>query len=145
MSVSDIMRKHVVTARPEALVDDIAGELCDTDVGSVVVVEDSRPIGIITDRDISVRLDANWADARKATVKEVMTPDPVTVDTDASILEISRTMADHGVRRIPIVDDDELVGIITQDDLIVLLSKELEKIAGTIQAESPPEEWGRAY
>lgn len=145
MSIADIMREHVVTASPDELVDEVAGKLADVGVGCVVIVEGSRPVGIVTDRDISVRLDANWADPRALTIDEAMTTDLVTADVDSSVLEVARTMGEAGVRRIPIVDEGDLVGIVTQDDLIVLLSKELHQLAVTIEDESPPTAWGRAY
>ncbi len=145
MPAEEIMREHVITAAPDDLVDDVAAELCDVHVGCAVVVEDGRPVGIVTDRDITVRLDANWAHTRDMTIGEMMSTDLVTVGPEASILELSRTMADHGVRRLPVVDGDELAGIVTQDDLLVLLSEELGNLAGTVEAESPPSDWGRAY
>lgn len=145
MTASDIMREHVVTAPPDELVDAVAGEMLDAHVGCTVIVEGDRPVGIVTDRDICVRLDANWAPTRDVTVDEVMTTDVVTAAPDDGVLELTRTMTEHDVRRLPIVDDGELVGIVTQDDLIVLLSEELQNLAGTVDAESPPAEWGRAY
>lgn len=145
MPASEIMRDHVITATPETLVDDVAAELSDAHVGCAVIVEDERPVGIVTDRDVCVRLDANWVHTRHTTVDEMMSTDLVTAEVDASILELSRTMAEHEIRRLPILDDGELVGIVTQDDLLVLLSEELDNLAGTVEAESPPAEWGRVY
>lgn len=145
MIANDIMREHVITATPDDLVDAVAAELCDAHVGCAVVMEGERPVGIVTDRDICVRLDANWAPTRDVTVSEVMTTDLVTAAPDESVLELSRTMTDNGVRRLPVVDDGKLVGIVTQDDLLMLLSEELKNLAGTVEAESPPAEWGRAY
>lgn len=145
MTAAEIMREHVITARPDDLVDSVAAELCDAHVGCAVVVEGDRPVGIVTDRDICTRLDANWAPTRDVTVGEVMTTDVVTAGPEASVLDLSRTMAEHGVRRLPVVDDGRLVGIVTQDDLLVLLSRELHHLAGIVEEESPPAEWGRAY
>lgn len=145
MTATEIMREHVITARPDDLVGSVAAELCDASVGCAVVVEGDRPVGILTDRDISTRLDANWVATKDVAVGEVMSTDLVTTGRDASVLDLSRTMAEHGVRRLPVVDDGRLVGIVTQDDLLVLLSRELHHLAGIVDAESPPAEWGRAY
>lgn len=145
MTGTEIMREHVITANPDDLVDEVAGKLNDAHVGCAVVVEGEQPVGIVTDRDICVRLDANWAPTRDMTVSEVMSTDLVTADVGADVLELSRTMAEQGVRRLPLVDDGELVGIVTQDDLLILLSEELNNLAGTVEAESPPADWGRAY
>lgn len=145
MTVETVMRTHVVTARPDDLVDNVAGKLNDVNVGSVVVVDDDRPVGIVTDRDISVRLDANWTNTRNVTVEEVMSTDLVTLEPETTVIEACRTMAEHSIRRVPIVDDDELLGIVTQDDLLVMLAEEIENLAEVVENESPPKEWGRTY
>lgn len=61
MNATDVMREHVITAAPEDLVDDVAGKLHDTHVGCAVLLEDDPPVGIVTDRDVCVRADSNWA------------------------------------------------------------------------------------
>lgn len=79
------------------------------------------------------------------TVDEVMTTELLMVDVDDGIFERSRTIAENHVRRLPAVDQGELVGIVTQDDLIVVLSEEMGNLARAVEAESPPLEWDRAY
>lgn len=134
-----------MTVPSSALVDDVAGELCDAHVGCVVVVDENAPVGVVTDRDISVKLDANWVDTSQVTVDEVLDGDVVTVDADASLAELSELMYEHDVRRVPVVEETELVGIVTQDDLVVYVAGILENLAAVIRDESPPERWGRAY
>lgn len=145
MTLHDIMRRHVVTASRDDIIDEVASELSDTHIGCVVVLDDGEPVGILTDRDISIGLDANWVDTSRMTVGELATKHLVTVDVDTGLLELSELMNEHGVRRLPVMDDGELVGIVSQDDLIVHLSKILNNLAGIVQTESPPELWGRAY
>jgi CBS domain-containing protein len=138
MTVRDLMREAVVTATPETTVTEVA-ELARTEnVGSVVVVDGDEPVGIVTDRDIALRIVADGADPASTTASDVMTPDPTTVDVGAGVMEVSREMVGAGVRRMPVVDGDELVGIVTLDDLNRLLVGELGNLAGVIAGESPP-------
>lgn len=138
MTIADIMREDVVTTSPDTPVNEVATTMRDETVGSVVVVEDDAPVGLVTDRDIAVRIAADALDSTEMTARQMMTEDPVTVDVDTGILELCNAMHDEGVRRMPVVDGDDLVGIVTLDDLTVLLSGELGELAGVIQSESPP-------
>ena len=138
MTIADIMREDVVTASPDTPVNEVATTMRDETVGSVVVVEDGAPVGLVTDRDIAVRIAADALDSTEMTARQMMTEDPVTVDVDTGILELCNAMHDEGVRRMPVVDGDDLTGIVTLDDLTVLLSGELQELAGVIRSESPP-------
>jgi CBS domain-containing protein len=138
MTIADIMRVDVVTASPDTPVSEVATTMRDETVGSVVVVEGDAPVGLVTDRDIAVRIAADALDSTEMTARQMMTEDPVTVEVDTGILELCNAMHDEGVRRMPVVDGDDLAGIVTLDDLTVLLSGELEELAGVIQSESPP-------
>jgi CBS domain-containing protein len=138
MTIADIMREDVVTTSPETPVNEVATTMRDETVGSVVVVEDGAPTGLVTDRDIAVRIAADALDATEMTARDMMTEDPETVDVDTGVLELCNAMHDAGVRRMPVVDGGDLAGIVTLDDLTVLLSGELEQLAGVIQSESPP-------
>jgi CBS domain-containing protein len=106
-------------------------------VGSVVITEENRVVGIVTDRDIALTL-AREADPTTLTAADVMTPEPLTMPPDAGILELTERMDVESVRRVPIVDDNGIiVGIVTLDDLVRLLSVELDHLAAIIAAESP--------
>jgi CBS domain-containing protein len=67
-----------------------------------------------------------------------MTPDPVVVDAGAGVFELTELMEDAGVRRVPVTEDGDLVGILTLDDLVWLLVDELDNLTDVIEAESPP-------
>jgi len=138
MTVADLMRKEVVTTSPETPVNEVATAMRDENVGSAVVVEDNIPAGLVTDRDIAVRVAADQLDPAAMPAENIMTEDPVTVDVDTGVFELCSRMCEEGVRRMPVVDDGELAGIITLDDLTVLLTGELRNLAGVIEAESPP-------
>ncbi len=127
-----------MTATPGTTVAEVA-ELARTEnVGSVVVVDGDEPVGIVTDRDIALRVVADGADPGSTTASDVMTADPTTVEVGTGIMEVSREMVGAGVRRMPVVDDGGLVGIVTLDDLNRLLVGELGNLAGVIAGESPP-------
>lgn len=139
MTVQNIARTAVMTAQRDQTTGNLATVMKEEDVGSVVVVEDRHPIGIVTDRDLTLHVVEPRADPADVTAEEVMTETPVTVHTDAGIFEATAAMFEHAVRRLPIVDGEgNLTGIVTLDDLVVLLTDELDNLAGVIEAESPP-------
>lgn len=144
--VREISRKQdeVVTARPDESIVGVARTMEQSNVGSVVVVDGGEPVGIVTDRDLAMRVIAKERGA-DAPVSEVMSDDLVTVDADDEISDVIEQLGDGGVRRIPIVDDGKIAGIITLDDIVVLLGVELGSIADelgsvteVIRSHSPP-------
>ncbi len=144
--VREISRKQdeVVTARPDESIVGVARTMEQSNVGSVVVVEDGEPVGIVTDRDLAMRVIAGERSS-DVDVSQVMSDDLVTVDADDEITDVIKQLGDGGVRRIPIVDDGKIAGIITLDDIVVLLSVEFDSIADelgsvsdVIRSHSPP-------
>jgi CBS domain-containing protein len=139
MTVQDLIIEGVETAGPSATVETLAMRMEEAKVGSIVIEEGMEPIGIVTDRDIAVRVDARDRDARDVMATDVMTEDPATVRANAGLFEVTQVMREHSVRRMPVVNDEgTLVGIITLDDVMALLTTELENLASVIEAESPP-------
>lgn len=139
MPVSDLAREEVVTARRNTPVADLAKAERDENVGSVVIEDEGRPVGIVTDRDLAVRVLAEELDPATTTAEDVMTEDLCTAATDDGVFELIDSMCENGVRRIPVVDDEgQLAGIITHDDLSRLLADEYRNLAGVVEAESPP-------
>lgn len=137
MPVKDVARSKVVAVRPDTSIDRIIEELHDTGVGSVIVVEGEVPVGIVTDRDVA--LYGVGGEKTAVTAEDLMTPEVFTVEAEEGIFETIRQMSDAGVRRVPLVDaDEQLVGIVTMDDLLVLLTQELGNLGQVIEAESPP-------
>lgn len=138
MTLETIVRKDVVTASPDTGVRELATAMREETVGSVVIVEEERPVGLVTDRDLTVRiLGGDW-DPETTTARDVMTSDPVTVPVEAGIFELTEIMEDAEVRRIPVVDGERLAGIVTLDDLYRLLVDELDNLGDVVEAESPP-------
>lgn len=147
MPIKDLARNDPVTASPDASLEELATAMRDEQVGSVVVAEDGKPVGIVTDRDLALRTYAteettgqtasDGGTPQLETAADVMTPDPFCVDCEAGVAELTEAMSENGVRRIPVTEDDELTGIITLDDLSRLLSDEQANLASVIEAESP--------
>jgi CBS domain-containing protein len=137
MTVSDLARTDPIAATRDASIATVSALMRDETVGSVVIVEDGAPVGIVTDRDVAVRVVAEGQNPDDVTAGDVMTADPVTVDVDAGLMDLTSTMAEHDVRRVPVVDGGELYGIITLDDVDQLLSDERQHLADVVAAESP--------
>jgi citrate synthase len=116
-TVEDIMSSPAVTATPSETIAEATGRMRDRKVGSVVVVDGKRPIGILTERDL-VRFAASGADTSATKVSEWMTDNPDCVAPDVEVTEAWKSLAEHGYRHIPVVRDGELVGIVSMRDLV---------------------------
>jgi CBS domain-containing protein len=107
----------------------VARRMRDFHVGCVVVIRDDRSVGILTDRDLVLRVVAEGKDPQETPVSDIVTYDATTVQRDAGIETAALLMRDRGVRRLPIVTDDgRVTGIVTADDLVVLLTDELAHV-----------------
>jgi CBS domain-containing protein len=116
--VKEIMRPDVKTARPDSAVSEVVEKMNRFDIGSIVIVQEKRPIGIITERDILRRVVEHCLDPRICKAKEIMTSPIVTLEEDSSASDAMKLMADRQIKRLPVVRNQELVGIITATDLI---------------------------
>ena len=156
MTVERLARTDVAAAGPETPLREVAETMFDRSVGSVVVVEDDEPVGIVTDRDLAVELLAENGrvnifeadvDPAALTAADVMTTDPLVANADDRLPRVLNLMDDAHARRIPVVDDDgALVGIVALDDVVVHLAGEsahvaaqLDNVASVIRSESPDE------
>lgn len=127
----------VVTATPETPISQVAASLRNHDVGCVVVAEDeARPVGILTDRQLALELTDEF-DPDRVLARELMTPDPVTVERGTDVFQMLQTMAANEVRRLPVVDEDgALDGLVAFDDIIQLLGTEMGTAAALIDAQT---------
>jgi CBS domain-containing protein len=117
--IDEIMTNTVVTAPPEAPAHAIAKLMRDHNVGSVVLTDESgRPVGMVTDRDLTVDVLAEGADPKTRAEACATTP-VVTGDHDMELEEAAALMVGHRIRRLPVMDGDALVGIVTLDDIAV--------------------------
>ena len=115
-TVGDIMTSALFSIEPGTTVAEAATVMGERRIGSALVMEDDRLLGIFTERDI-VRALGQHFDAAGHAVSEWMTQDPLTVPPDTSVEEALRTMFDHGFRHLPVVDGDRVVGIVSMRDL----------------------------
>jgi CBS domain-containing protein len=131
------MTPGVQTARLTDTATNVARMMRDTDVGSLPVVSDANePVGIVTDRDLVVRVVAEGKAPDTVRVSEVYTENPVTVEPEESLDEALRLMAQHKVRRLPVVEDGRLVGVLAQAD--VALSEKAKKTGEMLEEISEP-------
>jgi CBS domain-containing protein len=116
--IRDIMTTDVTTIGPEATAMDAARLMRDQDIGDVIVADGDRPIGIVTDRDLVIRALADGKDGG-APVGEVCSRDLTTVTPEDGVDRAISAMRDKAVRRLPVVDDGRLVGVVSLGDLAI--------------------------
>jgi CBS domain-containing protein len=139
MTLRNLVIEGVESAGPSATAEALAMRLEEANVGSIVIEEEMAPVGVVTDRDLALRVVARGGDPSALTASDIMTETPVTVHVESGLLDVTQVMREHAVRRMPVVDDDDkLIGIITLDDVLRLLAMEIDNLGGVIEAESPP-------
>ena len=144
LTTGEICTRSVTIAFRTTSVDGAARLMRDNHVGCLVVVDevDGRRIvvGVLTDRDIVTAVVAPGIDATTLTVDDVMTTDLVTAREDDSLIDLMRSMRRKGVRRVPVVGGQaELIGVVTLDDVLGVLSEELSLLVGTVDSEGKRE------
>ena len=136
MKLNDLFTRAVITAGPDEALAGIARRMQEHNVGTVVVVEVGRPVGIITDRDLALALGARGL-SPQAPAREVMTRHVLAVPEDTGVFTATRFIQDRKVRRLPVVDrEDRLVGLVSLDDLLRWLARELSNLAEGIGPEA---------
>ena len=116
MLIREVMTETVVTAAPERTVREIAEMMRERNVGSVVLIEEQRPVGFLTDRDLTVSVLADGRDLGDHAADHASTP-VITANAEMQVEEAAELMVRHGVRRLVIVDAERLIGILTLDDI----------------------------
>lgn len=112
MNAKDVMTKDPATLGPEATLGEAATLMRQEDCGSIPIVDGGRLVGIVTDRDIVIRAVAAGKDVRSTRVSEVMSADPVCISPDTEVDEAANVMAERQIRRLPVVEDGKLAGIL---------------------------------
>ena len=140
MSIEKFCRREVVTATRDMSVAEAARLMRETHVGDVVVIDGlrpgTRPVGMLTDRDIVLEVVAAGLDPASVKVGDLLCEPLVTVSGTTGYVDTVRIMAEHGIRRLPVVTESgDLVGIVTLDDLLALVVVPLADLAGV-----PPRE-----
>jgi CBS domain-containing protein len=118
MLIRDVMTESVVTAGTASSIGEVARLMRDRNVGSVVLVDGGRPAGLVTDRDLAVGVLAEGRGTSERAADHASAP-VVTGSPDMDVEEAAGLMIEHGIRRLPVLDDGRLTGIVTVDDLAV--------------------------
>jgi CBS domain-containing protein len=136
MIVKDVMTSPVITTEEEASANKVAKLMLDNKVGCVVVVNKAgKPLGIITERDLVVRVLAKNVPPNSTKAAEFMTSPVVTVDPDATISNAARRMSKLDIRRLAVLYKDHLVGIISSKDILDVMPELIEIIRERTQIE----------
>lgn len=144
MNIAAICNREVITVHSESTALNAAKLMRQYHVGDVIVIETDHdkaiPVGIVTDRDIVIELVATELNCNVITAGDIMIANPTVIKENAGVFDAIKAMTAKGVRRLPVVDDDgSLVGIVTLDDLILLLSKEFGTLSKLITREQKNE------
>lgn len=134
MKTRDLIAKPPVAVQSEMTVQDAAALMESANVGALLVMDGARLAGIVTDRDIVVRAVAGGYPPH-ARIDSFMSTEIVAVDADADVHEAYRILGTHGVRRLPVVSGDDIVGMLTVDDLIVGIATDLDRLVQPVVGE----------
>ena len=116
--VRDIMSKDVRVVRPDTSVKEVVATMNKFDIGSIVVVQGDRPVGIITERDILRRLVEPCLAPETLTARQIMTSPVLSISETANIEETAKLMARKRVKKLPVINNGKLVGMITYTDIV---------------------------
>ncbi len=116
--VRDIMTRPVITAGADIDIHSAAKIMSTANVGSLVIVSGAKPVGILTERDLVKKIVAQAVDPRMVKVGEIMNSPLATISPEASSRDAAAIMIKSGVKRLPVISDGKLVGIITDTDLV---------------------------
>lgn len=119
MKVKEIMTKDVATLNADDSVERAAQLMKQYNVGAIPVCSEENVIGIITDRDIALRSVAQGENGRNQKVREVMSSNPVLVNSETDVHDAARIMSERQIRRLPVVENKNIVGIVSLGDLAV--------------------------
>ncbi len=115
--IGKIMNNSVVSVDSSVSATDAAKMMEDTDVGAVVVLENGSPIGIVTDRDFAIKITAHSYPI-DTPVRRIMSAPLISIDSSSDVWEASDLMSTRNVRKLPVIDDDRVVGIVTSSDIV---------------------------
>lgn len=136
MMVKDVMNTNVVVAKSEATIREASEVMNKYNIGSLVVVKEGGIAGIITEHNVLESVAAG-KDPDDTKVSEVMSPDVVTVAPDATIEQAVDLMVQHKIKKLPVVEGEKLLGIVTASDIIVVEPKLVASIADLISIKLP--------
>lgn len=134
MYCRDRMRKELVTVLPSSSIQEAAAKMKEECVGAVLVVEAKSLKGILTDRDIAIAVAADARDPKKTKASDIMKHRPVTIDAGADIESALKAMAEANVRRLPVMENGKLVGLLSSADLALGIREQFDQFVGLEEA-----------
>jgi len=137
MLISDILRRKgsdVITIPSDATVPELIAKLAEHKVGALVVVEDRRTVGIVSERDVVRRLHRAGAGVLELPVSELMTADVISCAPTDSVDEIGAAMTERRIRHMPVLSGGELAGIVTIGDVVAARIADLEQTRGQLES-----------
>ena len=135
VNVGKIMIKDIISVSQDEKITTAAILMSDKNIGSVLVVDKNDPIGILTEKDLLKKVVAPGKDPKELVVRDIMTSSVVTVKTNTSIFDAHAIMQEKKFRRLPVVDNNKLMGIVTETDLSKAMRDYGELIKPTIETE----------
>lgn len=124
--VKNIMTKSVVSVDASLTINEAAKMMEDAKVGAIIVMENNTPVGIVTDRDFAVKVAAHAYQISEP-VKKIMSSPLIAIGPEESVWMISELMYTRGIRKLPVIDNDNVVGMVTATDLVNQLAVSTEK------------------
>lgn len=116
--IRKLITRDVITIEPLAGVDDAAKRMRDEEIGSLIVKDGTKMVGIITERDIVVKVVAEYRPVTAMKVKDIMSTPLISISPETSLYDAAKKMAAREIRRLPVMDGDTLLGIISERDLL---------------------------
>jgi len=128
VNVKEVMTKDLITLEPDASILDAAQLMKKFNVGTILITQNDKLTGILTDRDIVLRLIAENIDCQDAKLKDFMSQSPVSVSSNEDIQFVADMMAEHQIKRLPIIENNKLVGIVTLGDLSMVAPEQAQEV-----------------
>ena len=129
MHVKDVMRREVLTVSPETRIKEAARTLSDNHIGSLIVVKNEKVAGIITERDILRSLaDSEKDEIESKIVEDAMTHYVIPITSGSNVESAVKLMIENKIKKLPVIDNDKLVGIITASDIITAQPEMIKNI-----------------
>ncbi|MFH8086780.1 MAG: CBS domain-containing protein [Candidatus Aenigmatarchaeota archaeon] len=137
MLIKDVMNRNVIVTKPETSVREAAKIMSKYHIGSLIVLEEEKIAGIITEGDILKKVIVEGKDLDETKVRDIMTENVITITPDKTIDDAVKIMTEKRIKKLPVVDNDKLIGIITASDIMVVEPKLIEAIASLISLKIP--------
>ncbi len=136
MLVKDVMNRNVIVAKPDVTVREASKVMAKFHIGSLIIQSAGKIIGIMTERDV-LQAVATGKDPETTLVEEIMSKNVITIEPDKKIEDAVELMIEHKIKKLPVVSEGKLVGIITASDIIVVEPKLIASIANLISIKLP--------